>query len=740
MRSGGQGFDHQQPLGWLIGIAFFLLVLAAGALIKVTGYGEPTTTVASTPATGTVAGASSTPGDTPGVSTGTTGEQVAVDAAVSADDLLVLAQTELPPVARVDYAAFPTGDDPHSASGRTFHVAPTGDDGGPGSETQPFATIERALSVAADGEAVLIHEGVYSSGGLVVTQSRFLLSAAPGEEVTVEAEGLDAGYGLSVSVAGQHDVTVRGLRLTGFARLGVHYGNPVTIRGLVFEDLVVEGAAEGMAGYYDAADTIVEGMLVRRVSLLDIGSIGFQFGAGGGRNVRISGLHVRMAGAGAGDTASDGLAFESGENVLIESSIVEGAAGDGIDLKASKVAVVNSIVRHVGRNGIKMWAGGDVLNSLVYDTGADAQVVTEGGVYRIVNSTFAYHNRDGTRSYAATFGYDSPGSTLDVTILNCVFYAQPGPLYFSPGARVRVENTVFWGFPDRLVGWGDRNFGLGNEVVEPAFVDPLQGDFHPGVGSPLFSAGALGPEVPSFDLLLVPRVESITAGAFQTTRTGTAPTTTTSTTAPDSTTTSTVPPPAPSFADVVSSDPYAEAILGLAARGVVHGYPQPGGSAQFRPDDPVRRAQFAKLIVVTLGLTVSEGLTAPFDDLGPDDPVGLYPHEYVAAAAANGITVGVGGRRFDPYGEVSRAQVLTMAVRAARARAPGALLDPPTEYRGSLGSFDPIHGEAARVAEYNGLVVGFQGFGISWEPYAPATRGEAAWILWQLDRRLKEGS
>ena len=178
--------------------------------------------------------------------------------------------------------------------------------------------------------------------------------------------------------------------MRGFKDVGVYVGNPHTVRRVVLEDLNVKDSAGGLAGAYEEG-VLVEGLLVQRVFLEDIKDIGFQFGVGEGRDVHIVGLHVQMSGAPSDNSGFDGLAFERGTNVLIENSIVEGAGADGIDLKAGQVAVVNSIVRHVGRNGIKLWSGGDVINTLVYDTGADAQVVTQAGTYRLINSTFAYH-------------------------------------------------------------------------------------------------------------------------------------------------------------------------------------------------------------------------------------------------------------------------------------------------------------------------------------------------------------
>ena len=153
-----------------------------------------------------------------------------------------------------------------------------------------------------------------------------------------------------------------------------------------------------------------------------------------------------------------------------------------------------------------------------------------------------------------------------------------------------------------------------------------------------------------------------------------------------------VDPDAPLFSDVGKDHPAFSAVQALAKRGVISGYPDaPGGLPLFRPDAPVSRAQFAKMIVGVLGLPVSETDLCPFGDVpvsGPDD---LYPDNLVAVAAKAGLTLGVSvdPPRFDPYGAVTRHQVLLMAERAA----PG------------LGA------------------------GIPGDPWAPATRAEVATLL-----------
>src|SRR5680860_356275 len=99
-----------------------------------------------------------------------------------------------------------------------------------------------------------------------------------------------------------------------------------------------------------------------------------------------------------------------------------------------------------------------------------------------------------------------------------------------------------------------------------------------------------------------------------TTTTTEPPPTTTTTTLPPTTTTSTEPPtttttePSPSFTDVSQSHPYGEALESLAGEDIINGY-QDNTS---RPDEPVWRHNFAKMIVLALGLPCDEGDVSPF--------------------------------------------------------------------------------------------------------------------------------
>ena len=180
------------------------------------------------------------------------------------------------------------------------------------------------------------------------------------------------------------------------------------------------------------------------------------------------------------------------------------------------------------------------------------------------------------------------------------------------------------------------------------------------------------------------------------------------------------------FPDVPPSHPYFTAIEDLAHDGIVNG--APGGL--FLPGGSVTRQQFAKMIVLGGDYPVSEEDVCSFKDVTKGGGATLYPDNYVAVCAARGITQGKTATTFDPYGSITRAQVLTMVVRAAKDLKPLAVQEPPADWTGQLSTKDPTHGRNIAWAEYNGLVAGITTatFSVS----GAATRGEIAQIIWNL--------
>ena len=104
------------------------------------------------------------------------------------------------------------------------------------------------------------------------------------------------------------------------------------------------------------------------------------------------------------------------------------------------------------------------------------------------------------------------------------------------------------------------------------------------------------------------------------------------------------------FADVTGANPYQIAVDALFWRGIVSGHRFSNGQRFFDPAEPVNRAQFAKMIVGTLGVPIEpEGARVPFTDLGADVADDAYPHEYVATVWSYGITQGISASSYGPW-------------------------------------------------------------------------------------------
>ena len=117
---------------------------------------------------------------------------------------------------------------------------------------------------------------------------------------------------------------------------------------------------------------------------------------------------------------------------------------------------------------------------------------------------------------------------------------------------------------------------------------------------------------------------------------------------------------APPFKTVSASDfsgHWAEKdIAALMEKGLISGYPD----GSFKPDNPVTRAEFLKILLSVLGKVPIYGVDSRFSDVGQED----WYFGYVMAAVSAGIVSGYPDGTFKPNVQVTREEAAKIVVKA----------------------------------------------------------------------------
>lgn len=196
------------------------------------------------------------------------------------------------------------------------------------------------------------------------------------------------------------------------------------------------------------------------------------------------------------------------------------------------------------------------------------------------------------------------------------------------------------------------------------------------------------------------------------------------------------------FLDVGADHLFYPYIDSLRGRAVISGTETPVGSDlwYFRPEDPLLRAQFAKMIMEGLGLHTEpvDNVAHPtFSDVPRLDEWGhplTYPFDYVEEAASLGIVSGPGDGTFRPWDSITRIQLVRMILRGASAAG-----QPLPRYSGSQAVFadvsplNPLYPDIM-TAWAAGIISGRPGSDgrVYFAPWDTANRGQVAKMLSRL--------
>ncbi|MGE5572909.1 MAG: S-layer homology domain-containing protein [Bacteroidota bacterium] len=169
-----------------------------------------------------------------------------------------------------------------------------------------------------------------------------------------------------------------------------------------------------------------------------------------------------------------------------------------------------------------------------------------------------------------------------------------------------------------------------------------------------------------------------------------------------------------------------DAIVSLVDEGIIAGYPD----GTFKPENPVTRAEFAK--VVARAFAIRPTGEPKFRDIEAN-----WAKAYITALAEAGIVSGYPDGTFKPDRHITRAEMVTMLVRVVKLADNMDSLEQPEP---SFTDVAPGHWAFRAVETAHALGILPVHFGVVFQPDAATTRAETAWMVKSLiDVRITEG-
>ena len=174
------------------------------------------------------------------------------------------------------------------------------------------------------------------------------------------------------------------------------------------------------------------------------------------------------------------------------------------------------------------------------------------------------------------------------------------------------------------------------------------------------------------------------------------------------------------YQDTGSSSWAENAINVLSERNVISG----DGDGNFRPNDPVTREEFAKMLIAAIG-GVNEGAVSKFTDLDKD----AWCYKYVSSAYEAGIVSGVSETEFGVGKPITRQEMAVMISRALRIYKEMPDMREKTEFTDKNEIADWAKDDVDTL--YCKGIMSGMGDG-AFEPRSGATRAQAALVVYNL--------
>lgn len=417
-----------------------------------------------------------------------------------------------------------------------FFVSTSGDDSADGSVSSPWRTIQHAADVLGPGDTVTVSGGTYGEQVRPQTSGQpdkpITYRSAIGETVILDGSDITLAQH---EIEGLFDLTGRDyIRVQGFTVQNVGpYQNNVGILAQQSNHVQIEGCktynttSSGIASWNSSHITITE----NEVELACNGGEQECITVAITESFEVSYNHIHHAGltviGGEGLDAKDGSSNGSiHHNRVHHLQDKLGIYIDAWDKHTHDIDVFQNIVYENGSDGIVLSSesGGlleriQVFNNLVFDNSLNGIILSAFGEspthpmseISIINNSFV---NNGNADWGGGLELESQDLS-NITIRNNIFSENQNYqiLNQTPSTSLHIDHNLIFGYRGTM---DEETRGVDFIEGNPLFLDPTNGDYHLGTGSPAIDAGSSLAAPPiDYEGNQRPQGDGIDIGAFE---------------------------------------------------------------------------------------------------------------------------------------------------------------------------------------------------------------------------------
>lgn len=490
------------------------------------------------------------------------------------------------------------------AQGSTYYVATNGNDGWPGTFSQPWRTIQKAANTASAGDTVYIRAGTYaeqvdftrsgsSSSPIVFRNYGSETAIIDGTGVAVHSPAVDHGL-FDFGWGGVHDVVIQGLRMEDSAGCFIEGGG---VSRITLRDLHLDRSYSSLIKLEHSTDCVIENVRGRDCSRAypgaTSGAEGIRIWAGSGVKIRncevwdFYNMAVDLFGNHDGGVVENCVFHNALNSYTWDASIyLDGATNNTIR---------NNLVydTHVGiqlgceRDSCPT-SGNTIVNNVFYNNVNGSIVLKAPRSSSPTTDNLIAHNTGIAGSRTENVNFWVRQNSYGNTFLNNLIVAASGARtlelvrlndsgrqnifdhndYFGPsGSYFQVQGFGSGGFSWYRAAMSPQE--LNSQSEDPLFVSMAERDLHLRANSPCIEAGTDAGVRSDFDGVSRPQGSGYDVGAYEYSGapqpTGTATSTATRTPMPTHTATPTMTPtPMPTSTPTVTPTPVDPLVVLMA--------------------------------------------------------------------------------------------------------------------------------------------------------------------------------